>query len=32
MVSTVRAVIIDFGKACDITKGKRYRLSEDEKQ
>ena len=29
---TVKAVIIDFGKACDITKGKRYKLSEDEKQ
>ena len=29
-ISTVKAVIIDFGKACDITKGKRYKLSEDE--
>ena len=31
LLSTVKAIIIDFGKACDITKGKRYKLSEDEK-
>ena len=29
---SVRAVIIDFGKACDASKGKTYKLSESQKE
>ena len=29
---SIGAVIIDFGKACDISKGKHYHLSKDEKE
>lgn len=31
-VTCVRAVIIDFGKACDLTNGKSYKLSDIQKE
>ena len=31
-MSLIRAVIIDFGKACDTSKGKVYKLSQSERE